>query len=177
MDQINELRSTLPDEAKDLKLNIQGVLRPDALTEHQAWGCALASAFFIKDLDLAAAVGEDAAAAGVPDATLEDARAAAAIMGMNTVYYRFKHMMKHHKDGYENLPAQLRMNRMAKVASTKQDFELFSMSCAALAGCELCITMHEKSILHEGGSEAAVHDAVRVAAAVNGFSVALTLGS
>ena len=177
MDQLNELRSSLPEEAKDLKLNIQGVLRPEALTEHQAWGCALASACFIKDLDVAAAVAEDAAAAGVPADTLEDARAAAAIMGMNTVYYRFKHMIKAHKDAYENLPAKLRMNRMARVASTKQDFELFSMSCAALAGCELCITMHEQSILAEGGSEAAVHDAVRVAAAVNGFSIALNLGS
>ena len=183
MENLDALRSALPEEAKDLKLNIQAVLRPGNLTEAQAWGCALSSAFFLKDIDLAAAVLDDATSAGVSPETVSDAKAAAAIMGMNTVYYRFKHMMLHEggpdgsgKDTYESMPAQLRMNRMAKVATTKADFELFSLACAAVEGCAMCLREHEKAVLAGGLTEAAVHDAVRIAATINGFSIGILLG-
>ncbi len=176
MENLDALRNALPPAAKDLKLNIQSVLRPGKLTAEQAWGCALTSAFFLKDLDLAAAVLDDAKAADIGEATVDDAKAAAAIMGMNTIYYRFKHMIKHTKDKYESMSPQLRMSRMAQPASTKADFELFSMSCAALAGCEMCLASHEESILGHGLTEDHVHESIRIAAVVHGFSIAMTLG-
>ena len=47
------------------------------------------------------------------------------------------------------------------------------MACAALAGCQMCVQSHEASLLKEGLTEDQVHDSVRIAAVVNGFSVAL----
>ena len=90
---------------------------------------------------------------------------------MNTVYYRFRHMIG--KDSYQHKPAGLRMNRMMRPATSKALFELCSMACAALAGCEMCLRSHEESLLKEGLSEDQVHESVRIAAVVNGFSVAL----
>ncbi len=99
-----------------------------------------------------------------------DAKAAAAIMAMNTVYYRFRHMIG--KESYQHRQAALRMSRMIRPATTKALFELCSLACAALAGCEACIKAHEASLLKEGMTEDQVHDSVRIAAVVNGFLTA-----
>jgi alkyl hydroperoxide reductase subunit D len=92
-------------------------------------------------------------------------------MAMNTVYYRFRHMVG--KPSYSQRPAALRMTRMARPATSKALFELCAMACAALAGCELCIRSHEESLLKEGLTEEQIHDAVRIAAVVRGFQTAL----
>ncbi|MEM9418501.1 MAG: carboxymuconolactone decarboxylase family protein [Planctomycetota bacterium] len=173
MEQINEIRSALPAAAKDIKLNIQSVLNPDKLDAQQTWGVALTSAFFLKDAELTDAVLADAKAAGLSDEMIDDAKAAAAIMAMNTVYYRFRHMVAN--DAYANLPARLRMNRMAQPVTDKTTFELFSMACAALAGCEMCINAHEEALKKQGLGEDAIHDCIRIAATVNALSTSATL--
>ena len=101
----------------------------------------------------------------------EDAKAAAAIMAMNTVYYRFRHMVG--KESYSKMPAGLRMNRMSRPATSIALFELCSIACAALEGCELCIQSHEAKLTAEL-SENHVHEAVRIGAVIKGASVALS---
>jgi len=171
MEKISKLLATLPDEAKDLQINLKRVLEGESLNTEQTWGTALAAAYYIRHPKLTAAVLADAKAAGINDATLEDARAAASIMGMNTIYYRFRHMMK--SDAYNQRPANLRMMRMQQVATTKENFELFSIGPAALAGCEMCLKAHEAAVKKGGMNEENVHDAVRIAAILNGVAVAL----
>jgi alkyl hydroperoxide reductase subunit D len=70
------------------------------------------------------------------------------------------------KGSYGTLPAGLRMNRIAKPATDQATFELLCLAISALNGCELCIRSHEASLMKLGTTEAAVHDAVRVAAVV-----------
>ncbi len=171
MEQITLIRDELPEPAKDLKINLENVLKADKLSAEQAYGVALSAAYFLRDHHLRDALLADAQASGVTTAVIEDARAAAAIMGMNTIYYRFRHLV--HKEAYEQKPARLRMQRMLKPASGKANFEIFSLACAALAGCEMCIKTHEASILQHGLSDDHVHDAVRIAAVIAGVSVAM----
>lgn len=170
---LESLRQSLPDPAKDLKLNLQSILKPEFITPAQAFGCALTAAYFIRHDALAAALLEEAKAQGVDDKVIDDAKAAAAIMSMNTVYYRTRHLFG--KDSYLQKPAKLRMNRMMQPASSKLDFELFSMTAAALAGCEVCIKSHEASLLKHGASEDAVLDSVRIAAVINGVATGLAI--
>ena len=59
MDALEQVRGAIPDAAKDIRLNLQAVLRGGALSEAQRWGV----------------------------------EAAAALMAMNNVYYRFRHMV------------------------------------------------------------------------------------
>src|SRR4051812_35107780 len=90
---IETVKSALPDYAKDLKLNLGAVLSPSpALTEQQLWGAAVASAVAARNPALREAVLGEAAAKLSPEA-LAAAKAAAAIMGMNNVYYRFTHLV------------------------------------------------------------------------------------
>jgi alkyl hydroperoxide reductase subunit D len=106
-------------------------------------------------------------------AVVDDAIAAAALMGMNNVYYRFRHLIG--REVYSEKPARLRMNRIAKPAASKLDFELFCLAVSAINGCESCLKAHEKVVLAGGLSEDQVHDAVRLAAVIHGAAVALDL--
>jgi alkyl hydroperoxide reductase subunit D len=170
---LDALRDTLPDELKDIRLNLSSVLAGENLQPAQALGVALSSARFLKSTPLTAALESDLRA-GLGDAAgpvISDAVAAAGLMAMNTVYYRFRHMLG--KESYEARPPRLRMSRMAQPATSKLDFELMSLACAALAGCELCIQNHEASLVHLGLSEDACHDAVRIAAVVSAAACGL----
>jgi alkyl hydroperoxide reductase subunit D len=170
---LDALRDALPEEAKDLKLNLGSVLTTGAtLTKDQTWGIALTCAYFIGNDKLRAAIAQDAAAAGVSAAVVSDAKAAAAIMGMNTIYYRFRHMVKN--PAYQSKSPRLRMQRMANPATSKADFELFSLAVAVLEGCEMCVGSHEASILKHGLTDEHVHETVRIAAACKGVAVALS---
>jgi len=170
---IDALRDTLPDELKDIRLNLSSVLVGENLQTLQSLGVALAAAAFVRCRPLAQAIEADLRAADAAAAApvISDAGAAAGLMAMNTVYYRFRHMLG--KESYEARSPRLRMSRMAQPATSKADFELMSLGCAALAGCELCIKNHEASLVHLGVSEEACHDAVRIAAVINAVACGL----
>ncbi len=170
---LDALRDTLPDDLKDIRLNVGGVLGGETLQPAQALGVALAAAHFLRHRSLAAAIESDARAA-LGDAAgpvVSDAVASAGLMAMNTVYYRFRHMVG--KESYSARPSRLRMARIAQPATSKIDFELMSLGCAALAGCEACIKNHEASLVHLGAGEEACHDAVRIAAVMSAVACGL----
>lgn len=173
MDNVEKLRATLPEAAKDIKLNLQSVLTgASPLSAAQRWGVAVASAIAARNPLLADAVLADARTQ-VDAAVIEDAKAAAVLMAMNNVYYRFRHVVG--KASYSSKPARLRMNRLAQPATSKADFELFSLAVSAINGCEACVRAHEQVVLEGGLTEDHVHDAVRLAASVNAAAVALDL--
>lgn len=169
---VSELADRLGDSTKDLRLNISNVLKTSSLDEPQRYTVALSSAYFIHAKELAEAIQTEAAS-HLSEEAIEDAKAAAAIMAMNTVFYRFRHMVQ--KETYQQRPAGLRMNRMMRPATSKALFELCSLACAALAGCEMCIRSHEESVLKHGLGEEHVHDTIRIASVVNGFWTAYQL--
>lgn len=174
MPHVDALRESFPDPVKDMKLNLSNIASSEYLAAEQIWGIALASAYFIGEARLRDALLADARAEGLSQDILEDAQAAAGLMGMNTIYYRFRHLVG--KESYSKKPARLRMQWMVKPKTSKANFELFSLAIAVLAGCETCVKSHESSVLHHGLSEEHVHDAVRIAAILQGAAVALRIG-
>ncbi|HLK89978.1 MAG TPA: carboxymuconolactone decarboxylase family protein [Polyangia bacterium] len=185
MSALDQARDALPDAARDLKLNLQAVLAESTLSPGQRWGTAVAAAVASRNTRLREAILAEARAQlhpakadlrgdpGADPAAVDDGIAAAALMGMNNVYYRFRHLIG--RDVYSEKPARLRMNRIAKPAGPKVDFELFCLAVSAINGCETCMKSHEKVVLGGGLSEDQVHDAVRIAAVVHGAAVALDL--
>jgi alkyl hydroperoxide reductase subunit D len=170
---LNDLKTQLPDYAKDLRLNLDSVLGEagaPGLTQKQIAVIALASAIASRQAPLTAAVAEFAAQHAGAD-ELNGARAAAAIMGMNNVYYRFLHRVGN--DEYSTLRAGLRMNVMANPGGDKLDFELASLAVSAINGCGACLESHEKTLRKHGVSAQAVQSAARIAAVVHAAAVAL----
>ncbi len=160
----------LPEPAKDIKLNLQSLLTGTlSLSEEQRWGVALAAAFASRNVTLVenikASAGEHASAGLVADAY-----AAATLMAMNNVFYRFRHFAK--KD-YNERPARLRMNRLAQPLTSKATFELMSLAVSAINGCEVCVESHEQSVVNAGLTADQVYDAIRVAANITALATAL----
>jgi lipoyl-dependent peroxiredoxin subunit D len=172
VDHVKNLIAALPESAKDLKLNLPSVLGDGALSERQRYGVALACAFATRNSALNEALLEDAERV-LDEAWIDDAKAAAALMAMNNIYYRFRHMIG--KPEYSSMPARLRMTRIANPKTTKLDFELLCIAVSALNGCEMCVQSHERSLVEMGASTAQIHDAVRIAAVVHAVGVALEL--
>lgn len=170
---LDELRERIPEVARDLRVNLQTVLQEGgALSPAQRWGIAVACGHASRNRELAAALLAEAKGK-VDAAVIEDAQAAAALMGMNNVYYRFRHFIA--RDEYKTRPARLRMQRIARPATSKVDFELFCLAVSAVNGCESCLRAHEKVALEGGLTEDHVNDAVRIAATIHGAAVALEL--
>jgi len=167
---LEALREGLPEWARDLKLNLQNVLGESSLSLAQRLGIALAVATATRRSDWAKALREEAEAQVGP-AVVEDALAAAALMGMTNVFYRFRHLVGN--EGYAQFPARLRMNRLAKPAGDKLDFELFCLAVSAVNACEACVRSHEAALLKGGMTEAQIHDAVRIAATIHGLACVL----
>ena len=135
---IDSLRETLPAYAKDLSLNLSTLASETTLNDQQKWGTFLAAAYAVGQPQVVQAI--EASAVLSPEAR-EAAKAAAAIMGMNNVYYRALHLMKNAE--YRTLPARLRMNILANPGVEKTDFELWSFAVSAINGCGLCLDSHE----------------------------------
>ena len=158
-----------PDAAKDLRLNLTAVLRESSLDERTRFAVALSSALACGDPVLRAAIERDGAEV-LDDAARDDAAAAVALMAMNNVFYRFRHMVG--KPSYAAMPARLRMQRIAKPHTGKAEFELLCLAVSAIEGCESCVRSHEESVLAAGLTEENVLDAVRIASAVRGACAA-----
>jgi alkyl hydroperoxide reductase subunit D len=161
------IRDSIPDYARDLKLNLGSVLTEagaPGLNDRQIWAVAVASAIASRNLSFTRAL--EAAAAGHLDAAhLQAARAAAAIMGMNNIYYRFLHLVEDSE--YQAMPARLRMNILANPGIDKLDFELLSLAVSAINGCGLCISSHEKKLRAHGYTREMIQSAARIAATVH----------
>jgi lipoyl-dependent peroxiredoxin subunit D len=169
---LESLKARLPDYAKDLRLNIGTVLSAPSLTPRQAWGAALASAIAARNPEVIAAI--EAEAAQRLDATaMNAARAAAAIMSMTNIYYRFTHLVST-KD-YASMPAKLRMTVIANPGVDAVDFELWSLAVSAVNGCGQCIDAHERQVTAKGASHETVQNVVRIAAVIH--AIAVTLGA
>ena len=170
---LDALRAAIPEYARDLRLNLGSVLSSGGapgLSERQIWMIAVAASIASRNVTLTRAL-EAAAAAHLDAAHLQAARAAAAIMGMNNVYYRFLHLVEDAE--YQSMPARLRMNVLANPGIDKLDFELVSLAVSAVNGCGLCISSHDKKLRQHGVTREMVQSAARIAATVHGAAVVL----
>ncbi len=167
---MEELFNSFPDYARDLKVNLQNVLKQSELTEQQTWGTAVASAIASRDSRLTAAVLKEAGARLSPEA-LNAAKSAAAIMGMNNIYYRFQHLSGNAE--YGQIPARLRMQAMRTHGSDPVDFELWCTAVSAINGCGTCMASHEKGLREKGVTAETILAAVRIASVIHGAAAVL----
>jgi alkyl hydroperoxide reductase subunit D len=170
---LEDIRATIPEYARDLRLNLGSVLTAagaPGLSEVQIWVIALAAALAARNVRFARQIGELAAAQLQP-AQLQAAHAAAAIMGMNNVYYRFLHLVEDSE--YRRMPARLRMNVLANPGIDKVDFELAALAVSTINACGLCITAHEQTLRQHGVTREQIHSAVRIAATIHAVAAVL----
>lgn len=167
---IETLKDLLPEYARDLKLNLSSLATETLLSEQQRAGTFIACALASRNKTTTNALFREFAPKLAPEA-LTAARAAAAIMGMNNIYYRFTHLAS--APDYKTLPARLRMNVIGKPGVDKADFELWCLAVSAINGCGVCIDSHEKVLRNAGMTAEQVQAAVRIAATVHAVAAVL----
>ena len=168
---LEALLESLPDYAKDLRLNWGSlVTQSTELTDTQKWGVLVASAFVSRNMRLLEAVVAEAST-HVSPTVITAAKSAAAIMGMNNIYYRFHHLTANEK--YATMPAKLRMNALRNHGADQLDFELWSVAASAINGCGKCVSSHEKVLTEKGVTEEVILQTVRLASITHAIAAVL----
>ncbi|HEX6883115.1 MAG TPA: carboxymuconolactone decarboxylase family protein [Planctomycetota bacterium] len=164
------LRDRIPDHAKDLRLNLDALWKSESLSPTQLWVVALATALATRQDELARGVAAEARA-HLDGKAFEAARTAAALMGMNNVYYRSLHLLSNPE--YGSLPARLRMQGLASHGIERVDFELACLAVSAVNGCGKCLDSHEHELRQRGATALQVQDALRIAAVLSAIAAVL----
>lgn len=158
---------SIPEYAKDLKINLGNVLRQAELTDQQTWGTAVSCAVASRNPRLVEALAAEAAT-HLSEQALFAAKAAAAIMGMNNIFYRFRHLSSNPK--YGEMPARLRMQVIRTHGGDPVDFELWCVAVSAINGCGVCVDAHERVLREKGVGEEAILAAVRIASVIHALA-------
>lgn len=169
------LKQQMPDYAKDTKLNLGKVLSEEGaegLKQNQIDMIAMASAYATKQKTVIGAILNHVRDT-LSEAEITAAKAAATIMGMNNVYYRFAHLVSDKE--YARMPANLRMNIIGNPGVDKVDFELMSLAVSAINGCGMCIDAHVHEVIKAGINKQGVQSAIRIAAVLNAAAQALVI--
>lgn len=159
---IAEIKALVPDYAKDLRLNLDAVITRSTLDPVDAVAVALAAACATGNARLVQLISS----AETLDATSRTAaQTAAALMGMNNVWYPYTEMAA--DEDLKSLPAQLRMQAYATHGGVdKQRFELFALAASIVGKCNFCVRSHY-SLLKSGGMRVEqLRDVGRIAAVI-----------
>jgi alkyl hydroperoxide reductase subunit D len=169
---LDELKNQLPDYAKDLKLNLSSLINSQELPKSLLWGSLLAAAFASHNKTVIS-VFHNEAKNYLTEEEITAVKAAAAIMAMNNIYYRFTHLIS--KNEYATLPAGLRMNIMANPGVEKKDFEYWSFVVSAINGCGKCLDAHEAVLVKSGLSLNLIQIGAKIAAVIHGIARTLDI--
>jgi alkyl hydroperoxide reductase subunit D len=149
---------------------MSGVLRQAELTEQQTWGSAVCSAIAARNPRLTEAVLSEASR-HLGEQAMFAAKAAAAVMGMNNVFYRFRHLSGNPK--YAAIPARLRMQVIRSHGADPVDFELWCLVVSAINACSACIEAHENVLREKGVGEETILAAIRIASTIQALATVL----
>ena len=174
MTNLNELRSSLKDYAKDAKINLGNLVKVEneVLATNQVFGSALACAYATKNASLIAAL-EAEAIDKLSESKIKAAKTAAVLMSMNNIYYRFLHLSTDKE--YSKLPAGLRMKGISDHGIANDDFEIYSLAISILNGCGMCIDAHAAQLEKAGLSKTQIQMVAKIAATINSIATALTI--
>ena len=167
MDFLNSIKDRMPEHAKDIRLNLDGVIARSSLAPEDAIAVALAAAYAAKSKPLV-----DAFKAAIPPAEGHAALTAATLMGMNNVWYPFVEMAE--DEDLKNMRAELRMNAYATSGGVdKKKFEAYALSASIVGKCHFCVKSHYELLKKEGLTTQQLRDIGRIAAVVNAAALVL----
>jgi alkyl hydroperoxide reductase subunit D len=159
---VDSLKETIPDYAKDTKLNLDAVIKRSSIDTEQAECIALASAFATGNSKVWTWIESQI----VNKTETQAALTAAAIMAQNNVWYPYVEMAD--DPSLKGLPAQLRMNAIASHGgTTKAKFEAYSLAASIVGKCHFCVKAHYETLKQEGYTVEQLRDIGRIASVIN----------
>jgi alkyl hydroperoxide reductase subunit D len=163
MSWVDQVKESIPDHAKDIKLNLDAVMNRSGLDDVDAHACAFAAAIAANNGDLAFEISMNGPLMGTDER--EAAKTAAALMGMNNVYYPFVEMTE--DPDLKGLPPGLRMNAYATHGGvSKKKFEMYALAASIVGKCQFCVKNHYDVLKKEGMTVTELQAVGKIAAVV-----------
>jgi len=159
---------SIPDYAKDTRLNLDAVIKRSTLPTEEAEAVAVAAAFATGNSKFWTWLHAQIADRKEADAALT----AASLMAMNNTWYPYVEMSE--DDNLKGLPAQLRMNAISTHGgTTKGRFEAYSLAASIVGKCHFCVKAHYDTLKKEGYTVEQLRDIGRIASVINTVSKVL----
>lgn len=158
---VDQLKETIPDYAKDTRLNIDAVVKRSTLPQEEAEAVALAAAFATGNAKLWPWIQSQIA----DQKEAEAAITAASLMAMNNIWYPYVEMAD--DANLKGLPPQLRMNAISSHGgTTKGRFEAYSLAASIVGKCHFCVKAHYETLKQEGYTVEQLRDIGRIASVI-----------
>jgi len=171
MEFLNAIKDRMPEHAKDIRLNLDGVIARSSLAPEDAVAVALAAAFAAGSKPLV-----DAFRAAALPAEGYAALTAATLMGMNNVWYPYLEMAG--DDELKKQRPELRMNAYASHGGVaKAKFEAYALAASIVGKCHFCVQSHYALLKAEGWTTQQLRDVGRIAAVVSAAAQVLAVGA
>jgi lipoyl-dependent peroxiredoxin subunit D len=152
----------------DLKINFKNSFESEFLTKKEIALLGVALSVNAGNSVLRSFFNNKAQLEGASPEEIAEAVACSSLLSANNVFYRFRHFLN--KEKYNEIPARIKMNIMARPVNGKEFFELISLAVSAVNGCEMCVKSHEASLLELGAKEERIFEAVRLASVITSLS-------
>lgn len=162
---VDQLKETIPDYAKDARLNLDAVIKRSSLPVEEAEAVALAAAFATGNTKFWTWVHSVIENRVEADAAVT----AGSTMAQNNVWYPYVEMAN--DEQLKGLPAQLRMNAIASHGgTTRARFEAYSLAASIVGKCHFCVKAHYDTLKKEGYTVEQLRDIGRIAAVITSVS-------
>lgn len=149
---------SIPEYAKDTKLNLDAVIKRSSLPVEEAEAVAVAAAFATGNQKLWVWLLSNVSNSAEANAALT----AASLMAMNNTWYPYVEMAE--DEALKGLPAQLRMNAISTHGgTTKGRFEAYSLAASIVGKCHFCVKAHYDTLRKEGYTVEQLRDIGRIA--------------
>jgi alkyl hydroperoxide reductase subunit D len=169
MSWVDSLKESIPEYAKDIKLNLDAVINRSTIDPEHATYLSIAAAFATGNSKLLSFIVANANDEVEKNAALT----AGSIMAQNNVWYPYLEMAN--DSNLKGLPAQLRMNAISSHGgTTKGKFEAYSLASSIIGKCHFCVKAHYETLKEEGYSVEQLRDIGRIAATINALSKILS---
>lgn len=164
-DWMQSVKDSIPDHSKDIKLNLESVIKRSPLSELDTHAVAYVAALASGNGGLAFEIEHNSILFN-DEIVREAAKTAASLMGMNNIYYPFVEMIGDTE--LKNQPAGLRMQAYANHGGvSKKQFEMYALAASIVGKCHFCVKNHYDVLKAEGMSVQELQHVGKITSVIN----------
>ncbi|WP_381794496.1 carboxymuconolactone decarboxylase family protein [Streptomyces niveus] len=167
---LDALKAAVPDYARDLRRNLDAVVEHGGLGQQRLWGTVLACAIAARSARVLRELAPEAGARLSADA-FTAAKSAAAVMAVNNVFHRTRHLLS--DPAYGELRTGLRMTAPGHPGVPKSDVEFWSFAVSAINACGLCLDAHERALRRLEVDRETIQEGIKIAAVIQALATTL----
>ncbi|WP_405612926.1 carboxymuconolactone decarboxylase family protein [Streptomyces sp. NBC_01511] len=167
---LDALKASVPDYARDLRRNLDAILDHGGLTQQRLWGTVLACAIAARSARVLRELAPEARSRLSAEAYTA-ARSAAALMAVNNVFHRTRHLLS--DPAYGELRTGLRMTALGHPGVERADVEFWSFAVSAVNACGLCLDAHERALRRLEVDRETIQEGIKIAAVIQAVGTTL----